>query len=85
MEVISIITLVLAILSVILTGVYVFLTLRIANKTAESVTITRDALVASQWQSQAALTASETQSKAAIDAVSLSNCSPVNCDLSIAN
>ena len=57
MEVVSVITIVLATITVILTGVYVLLTLRIANKTAESVNITKDALVASQWESQKAIDA----------------------------
>lgn len=55
--------------NLILTGVYVFLTLALAGAAIWSVFITRAALRASSEQSQKALEASERQSKAAIDAV----------------
>lgn len=72
----EILTLILGGLGVLLTGVYVFLTLRIANKTAESVKATQDSLALAQeqleinkQQSKEAATLSEKQSQATIDAV----------------
>ncbi len=72
----EVLTLILGGLSVLLTGVYVFLTLRIANKTAESVKATQDSLALAgeqleinKQQSKEAAMLSEKQSQATIDAV----------------
>src|SRR5947209_1066719 len=69
----EIVTLILGGLGVLLTGVYVILTLRIANKTAESVKATQDSLVLAReqleinkQQSKEAATLSEKQAQATL-------------------
>jgi hypothetical protein len=76
MSLYEILSLVIGAIGVVLTGVYVFLTLRIANKTAESVKATqeslalaRDQLAINKQQSKEATDLSKAQSQAAIDAV----------------
>jgi hypothetical protein len=76
MNTFEILTLILAGISVLLTGVYVLLTLRIANKTGESVKATQDSLVLAReqleinkQQSKEAAALSEKQSQAAMQAI----------------